>query len=263
MGSDVVQVVTGGGLQLEKGSVNGIPFLLCSRKDGKPKPLVVLSHAFRASKDMWRGKLTELASLGYYAVAIDNSGHGERKGAAFESVAFVEGKVDVCAVRMLIKETADDIPALVEHFVEQEEVDGGRIGMVGVSMGGFITFRALVIESRIRVAAPVIGSPYWDDVPEEVAVITSSEADEALEGYSRKSSPARHVDKFYPRAMLIQVAGKDVHLNSARVVQFHRELQTHYQDAPDKLELVLHEGIGHEFTPLMWAKVKSWLQTYL
>jgi len=54
MGSDVVQAVTGGGLQLEKGSVNGIPFLLCSRKDGKPKPLVVLSHAFRASKDMWR-----------------------------------------------------------------------------------------------------------------------------------------------------------------------------------------------------------------
>ena len=35
--------------------------------------------------------------------------------------------------------------------------------MVGVSMGGFIAFRALVIDDRIGVAAPVIASPYFDE----------------------------------------------------------------------------------------------------
>jgi pimeloyl-ACP methyl ester carboxylesterase len=263
MGSDVMQAVAGDSLRLEKGCVNEIPFLFCFMKDDKPKPLVILSHAFGGSKDMWTGNLRELASLGYYAVALDNRGHGERKGATFESVAFVEGKVDVCAVRMLIKETADDIPTLIDLFVAQDEVDGDRIGMVGVSMGGFVTFRALVIENRIRVAAPVIASPYWDDIPKDMAVIAGSGVREALEGYSMKYSPARHVDRFYPRALLIQVGDKDVHFNLERVVQFHRKLETHYYDAPDKIKLVVHEGTRHEFTPPMWTKVKNWLQTHL
>jgi len=258
-----MQAVAGDSLRIEKGSVNGIPFLFCFIKDGKPKPLVILSHAFGGSKDVWTDNLRELASLGYYAVALDNRGHGERKGVTFESVAFVEGKVDVCAVRMLIKETADDIPTLVDLFVALDEVDGDRIGMVGVSMGGFITFRALVLEHRIRVAAPVIASPYWDDTPKDMAVVGGSGVEEALEGYSRKYSPAQHLDRFHPRALLIQVGNKDVHFNLERVVQFHRKLETHYYDTPDKIELVVHEETGHEFTPPMWAKVKNWLQTHL
>jgi pimeloyl-ACP methyl ester carboxylesterase len=248
--------------RLEKGNVSEIPFLSCSKRDGEAKPLVILSHPFTASKDMWTDHLRELSDLGYYAVALDNRGHGERGGATFKERVFVDRKVDVCAVRRLIKETADDIPPLVDHLAAQNEVDGDRIGMVGVSMGGYITFRALAMDTRIRVAATVIASPYWDDTPQDMPALTAPEAIATLQSYSRTYGPAQHVDRFYPRPLLMQLGSNDIHFNQDRVIRFHRELETRYRDAPDKLQLVMHKGVGHEFTPPMWARAKSWLQTH-
>jgi dienelactone hydrolase len=250
-------------LSVEKGDVNGVPFLFCSVKGDEPKPLVVLCHEFTESKEMWRGHLPELATLGYFAVAVDNRAHGEREGTPFKSLALVDGKVDVCAVRRLIKETADDIPPLLDHFVAQDGIDGDRIGMVGVSMGGYATFRVLAMDSRIRVAATIIASPYWDDTPADMPVHTDPEAQQGLKSYSMKYSPAQFAERFYPRALLIQLGREDIHFNQERVVKFHRDLETLYQDAPEKLELVVHEGVRHKFIPPMWEHAKKWLQKYL
>jgi cephalosporin-C deacetylase-like acetyl esterase len=102
-------------------------------------------------------------------------------------------------VRRLIKETADDIPSLIDHFISKKQVDAARIGMIGVSMGGFAAFRALVIEKRITVAAPIIASPYFDEKPKDVPIITRPEITQALKDYSLEFSPAHFPDRFYPR----------------------------------------------------------------
>lgn len=251
------------GPRVETGNTHGVPFLFCSGMGDPPRPLVVVSHPFGASKAMWAGQLAELAGLGYSAVALDNRGHGEREGPPFKAVALVDRNVDVRAVRVLIKETADEIPRLLDTFLARGGIDAARIALVGVSMGGFITFRALATDSRIRVAATAIASPYWDDIPEDMPALTSPEAREALESYSREHSPAQHLDRFYPRALLIQIGQDDVHFNQQRVLEFHRELEPYYRAAPDKLKLVVHKGTRHEFTGSMWENVKAWLQIHL
>jgi dipeptidyl aminopeptidase/acylaminoacyl peptidase len=65
------------------------------------------------------------------------------------SQVFQDDKLDVYQVRRLIKETADDIPTIIDHLTADNQIDEQRIGMFGVSMGGFVTFRALVIEADV------------------------------------------------------------------------------------------------------------------
>jgi pimeloyl-ACP methyl ester carboxylesterase len=251
--------------EFEKGSVEGIPTLSCFNTDKKtgPRPLVFLSHAFQSSKEFWQDKLAFLAAAGYFAVAMDNKGHGERNGPDFKSQVFTKHGFNLYEVRRLIKETADDIPILIDHFITHKTIDAARIGMLGVSMGGFIAFRALVIEKRISVATPVIASPYFDETPRDVPLANRPEINRALEAYSQKYSPAGFAERFYPRAVLIQVGGRDKHLDAGRVEQFYKTLLPYYAKGPDKLRFIQEDNSGHDFTESMWQNVTKWFQKHL
>jgi pimeloyl-ACP methyl ester carboxylesterase len=252
-------------LKHEKVMIKGIPILSCFTTDEetRPKPLVILSHAFQSSKEFWQDKMVSLAAAGYYAVALDNKGHGERKEPDFKSQVFENDGFNLYKVRRLIKETADDIPILIDHFNTRKSVDATRIGMIGVSMGGFIAFRALVIDDRIGVAAPVIASPFFDEKPRDVALANRPEINRALDAYSFKFSPACYPEQFYPRAVLIQVGGRDKHLDAGRVRQFYETLQPYYRRISEKLRFILEENTGHEFTESMWNNVIQWFKKHL
>ncbi len=253
------------GIKLETQEIAGIPILSCYSSDEGigSRPLVILSHAFQSSKEFWQDKMLSLARAGYYAVALDNRCHGDRKGPDFKSQVFETDGFNLYEVRRLIKETADDIPRLIDHFSSHKRVDADRIGMVGVSMGGFIAFRAAVIDDRIGVAAPVIASPYFDEKPGDVPLVNRPEINRALDDYSQKFSPACYPDHFYPRAILIQVGGQDKHLDAGRVRQFYESLKSRYHQRPEKLEFILEENTGHQFTACMWRNATDWLNEHL
>lgn len=251
--------------QYEKLIVKDIPVLSCATIDERTraKPLVILSHAFQSSKEFWQDKLLSLAASGYYTVALDNRGHGERKGPDFKSQVFENDGFNLYEVRRLIKETADDIPILIDHFITRKSIDAARIGMIGVSMGGFIAFRALVIDDRIRVAAPVIASPYFDEKPSDVPLANRPEIKRALNNYSREFSPANHPEQFYPRSILIQVGEQDKHLDAGRVRRFYESLKPHYHRKPERLMFIQEENTGHELTDSMWSNVIKWFKKHL
>lgn len=241
-----------------------IPVLACYRQtEGAPKPLVILSHGFKGTKDDLRDKLELLADMEYYAVAMDNRGHGARVEPDFSSQVFQDGKLNVYQVRRLIKETAEDIPTIIDHFAADKRIDAQRVGMLGVSMGGFVTFRALVIDKRIKVAAPVIASPYWDELPADVPALATPEAKHRLAAYAREYAPAHTPERFFPRPILAQIGGKDNHYNGERVKQFYRELENHYHADAKRVKLLVHEEAGHEFTKPMWTNVVAWFQEHL
>ena len=253
------------GTEFERGDVAGIPILSChiSDKDIGSRPLVILSHAFQSSKEFWQDKMLSLARAGYYAVALDNHGHGQRKGPDFKSQVFENDGFNLYEVRRLIKETADDIPILIDHFIAHENVDAGRIGMIGVSMGGFIAFRALVIDDRIGVAAPVIASPYFDEKPKDLPLVNRPEINRSLDDYSQEFSPANYPGQFYPRALLVQVGEQDKHLDAGRVGQFCTTLKPYYRRTPSKLMFIQEKNTGHEFTDAMWQNATQWLKEHL
>lgn len=251
-------------LVIKSDVIAGVPILACFKPtDGIQKPLIILSHGFGESKQDLKDQLEMLAEMEYYAVVIDNRGHGDRVEPDFVSQVFQDDKLNIYQVRRFIKETADDIPAIIDHLVADEQIDGRRIGMCGVSMGGFVTFRALIIEERIKVAAPIIASPYWDEFPADVPVLTTSEVEQSLAVYAQEYSPAYYLEWFCPRPILTQIGGKDNHYNGERVKQFYRELESHYAEEAERVKLIVHEDEGHEFTQPMWLNVIKWFQKYL
>lgn len=146
-------------IELTEEVVDGIPVLKCFQKQVRRKPLIILLHGFRENKQSWISHLQNLAEHSYNTVALDNKNHGERREPDFITQVYREGNLKAHEVRRSIKETAEDVSRLIDYSVAATTVDQNRIGMAGVSMGGFVTFRALVIEKRIKVAAPIISSP--------------------------------------------------------------------------------------------------------
>lgn len=162
-----------------------------------------------------------------------------------------------------MKETSDDMVTLARHFGQTGRCDHARIGVAGVSMGGFAAFRAVVIEPAIKVAAPVISSPYWDELPGEVPCLDDPDSWQALRAYADRHSPALQIEQFYPRPLLIQIGALDRHYNGQRVKRFCQELQGYYAAAPETLKCIEHQGVAHEFTPAMWDNALEWFRQYL
>jgi dienelactone hydrolase len=250
-------------LELKKQTIHGIPTLSCFKGNKDQKPLVIFSHAFAGAKEDFTDHLKTFAELGYYAIALDNRAHGERSVRGFISKkVFVDGKLIVYEVRKLIKETADDMQILIDHFVKEGGIDEDRIGLVGVSMGGFSALRTLVMEDRVKVAAPIIASPYFHELPEDVPIAKDPENMKKLKDYSEKYSPGFHLDRFYPRAILFQIGGRDIHFNGENVKQFCDNLKSYYKEDSDILKLIVHDNVAHEFTEPMWHNVIDWFKKF-
>ena len=95
----------------------------------------------------------------------------------------------------------------------RSEIENTRIAMMGVSMGGFTTYRATVLDKRIKVAIPIISSPVWGDLPENYPANEEPHIIASLKHLSKQYAPSNFIDKFYPTALLMQVGGDDKHFD--------------------------------------------------
>lgn len=244
-------------------TIGDIPILTCSNAIDVQKPLVILSHGFTQKKEVWKEYMEELAQIGYYTVALDNRLHGERKDAGLDSVISSEGKINFYGLYDAIKANAEDITKVIGFFITKPEIDSSRIGMVGVSMGGFTTFRTIVIDKRIKVAVPIIASPVWGDLPEGMPAEDTPEIIRDLKNLSQQFSPSNFMGKFYPTALLMQAGMNDKHFDIQKLKQFFGDIKPLYKSDLSKIELITFEGVAHEFTEPMWENAKSWLNRYL
>lgn len=250
----------------EKKTIRDIPTILCKSDDNRKKPLVIVSHGFTQSKETYAANdcLKDLAELGYYAVAIDNRLHGDRPGQDFHTAVMnSSGEIDLLALRMAMKETADDVKLLIDEVSMLEEVEDERIAMLGVSMGGFVTYRTIVTDHRIKVAIPIISSPFWDDIPGDVKIDKAPDLEANLRALIKEYQPSNHMDQFYPAALLIQVGDSDKHYDISKLKSFYQKLKGYYHASPDKVQLIIYSDTKHEFRREMWEQALIWLKDYL
>jgi hypothetical protein len=89
-------------------------------KTGREKmPLLILSHGFTGSKnDFFQDMkiVQKLADKGFFIIAMDNRGHGDRKDPAFLGYAIKDSKINIYVIRKLIKESADDVSSLINYY---------------------------------------------------------------------------------------------------------------------------------------------------
>lgn len=229
MSRDTVQLMT---IAFEERRLGAVPALIARPSSARlPLPAVLWFHGFTAGKDVHRPELTTLAEAGFLAVGIDAAGHGERRLLDFEERFSGPREKTDPEVYALIAETVAEVPGIVDVLCGDGLADEARIGAVGVSMGGMITYGAIATDRRIRAAVALLASPVWP----------------------HPASPHLEIDRFFPTALLSITAGRDENVPPAAARAFHAELEGRYCQHPERLRYVEIEGSLHMMTHEDWV----------
>ncbi|MBU1537292.1 prolyl oligopeptidase family serine peptidase [Myxococcota bacterium] len=217
------------------------PSLLVYRDDpesAREKGTVLVYHGLGASKDIQSSDLVNLAQYGFLVVGIDNVGHGERRYPDFDQRFSEENPKRLENLLQAVLETATETPLVVDELAQQGLFLPGRLGIMGISMGGFITYRAVITEKRFSAAVPMLASPRWP--------------------LEQSASPHHFMNEFYPLPLLSLTAGADQTVPPLHTREFHAALGPHYAADPARLAYKEATGADHAMPQAAWNS--HWLE---
>ena len=184
-------------------TIGGVPHLLALPSTGDaPHPMVLWFHGFGVDKEVHRKELEQLARAGFLAVGVDAAGHGARRLPDLDARQAAPHEEALRTMIGLAAQTADEVPSIVRALADEGLADAERVGIVGVSMGGYVVYRAVLVEPSIRAAVAILGSPEWPE----------------------GDSPHRHLDGFRHPALLSITAERDKNVPPAAARELHRRL---------------------------------------
>jgi len=212
-----------------------------------------------------------LAARGYVVLAIDASGFGERNGQGPDGPAERGRSAEETATKfdlwigrtfwgMLLR---DDLMAL-DYLASRPEVDPGRIGVTGMSMGATRTWWLMALDERLRAGVAIAcltryrnfiehGSLHEHHIGYFVPGILSHFDSEAV------------VALIAPRAVLFQTGDRDptspvdgIHAIEEAV----RPIWALY-GSEHEFQSVVYADQGHVYTPAMWARTLAFLDAHL
>jgi dienelactone hydrolase len=138
------------------------------------------------------------------------------------------------------------ITRAIDHLTKRPEVDGRRIGMVGLSYGGYYTLVAPALDRRIRVAVSscYFGVQEYRYERDELAVPTDFRFMDRMSLFRDDVLTAL----ICPRALEIQAGRTDAPTHREKGVQLAPGAAAHYAklNRSDKFRFLVFEG-GHEF----------------
>ncbi|KAB1204382.1 putative esterase YitV [Morella rubra] len=143
----------------EAGEQGRLPVLILSMKENnhQRRPAVVFLHSTHKCKEWLRPLLQAYASRGYVAIAIDSRYHGER---ASSKTTYGEALVASWKrgdTMPFIFDTVWDLIKLADYLTQRDDIDSGRIGITGESLGGMHAWFGAAADTRYAVVVPIIG----------------------------------------------------------------------------------------------------------
>jgi dienelactone hydrolase len=221
------------GIVFEDRLLGEVPALIARPAAANPPwPAVLWFHGFTADRNASRPELGALARAGFLAIGIDAVGHGARRLPDFDHHFSGPRTETDRRFLELVTATVAEVPGLFDNLRDAGLADERRLAVAGVSMGGYISYGAVVADRRIQAAVPLLGSPEWPYL----------------------DSPHFHPDRFFPTALLSIASGADTDVPPENARAFHRVLKERYRDDPDRLCYIEIEGAPHMMHPADWAR---------
>lgn len=146
-------------------------------------PVVLLQHFLGGNKDdvTISFLLNAFAARGYLAAAIDGRFRGER-GRGTSLPQAIRQALDTGKGHPWLVDTVFDIMRTVDYLQARSDVDGSRLGLVGISEGGIETWMTAAADERIAVAVPVIGVTRFQCVIKQAASASGMEYADTFKG---------------------------------------------------------------------------------
>jgi cephalosporin-C deacetylase-like acetyl esterase len=132
------------------------------RPPGTDLSTVLLLHGTGGSAEDMLPYGLELASRGYAVTAMDSPGCGNSTGPASSPeniVNFKDGPYSAYYYQNVVAASR-----AITVLTTLSYVNGSSIAVSGASMGGVATFILSAVDSRVKVAIPIVASGYFDDI---------------------------------------------------------------------------------------------------
>ena len=225
---------------------NGIPLVFCEKEHPQPiKRCILFYHGFKGAKEKNLRELNSLAEQGYFVVGVDAVGHGARIYPDFDARFAGDSSTSNSEFIKVVCESAAEVPYLIDTLNTMYTIKS--FGIAGISMGGFITYAAILQERRLQAAVSILGSPHW-------------EGDE-------EHSPERHLEKFSSVHLLSMNAGKDELVPSHFARDFQAALKDYYTDYEQRFAYVEYPNSDHfiddEDWINCWGNTLRWFDEHL
>ncbi|MFL5617689.1 MAG: alpha/beta hydrolase [Gemmatimonadaceae bacterium] len=201
-------------------------------------PAVLLLHGFSSSKErMAQSVGRALQHRGIASLALDLPFHGERDGGR-DAIPYRNPLALVGAWTTAVREAR----AAVEWLAEQAEVDAGRIGALGYSLGGFLTLMTASEEPLVRAVTLAAAGDLPDTTPYLALV-------------RRAVDPLRAVRKLDGRPLLLVNGRRDTTTRPAQAERL-------FAYAGEPKELRWYDG-GHWPPPSAIEDAARWMADQL
>ena len=220
-------------VRVETRTLGGVPLLLAGPEGAStPLPTVLWFHGFGVDKEVHRPELERMAREGFLAVGVDAAGHGERRLPDLDARIAAPREEAFATMLGLARQTAGEVPGIVAALAREGLADAGRVAAVGISMGGYVVYGAVLAQPSLRAAVAILGSPVWAD-----------------DG----SSPHRRPGAFHGTALLSITAGNDENVPPDGARDFHRALAASHPQ-PGRARYLELPGAVHLMSAGDWER---------
>lgn len=247
-----------------------VPAIAVYPKGKAGLPLVVLLHWFQGSKEAMEPWARELAPKGFFVLAIDLHFHGERTvGGIFArpDLPSLGEEYSAFVHQVSIAHSARDFPFILESLRGRKEIDLGRVGVGGISMGGSLALVLAWQEKRISAVVSLVGAcDFWWDVTK---ITPGPEQEEKKRSYGPRVQrlvssidPWSRLNSMPPKALFVANGRKDQFIDIESMRRFATKMKKHYAPFPERF-CFREEDVGHQATDIMRREAGEWFARYL
>ncbi|KAB2337185.1 alpha/beta fold hydrolase [Cytobacillus depressus] len=254
-------------ITVEHAKINKIPILHVVKQNLRVKklPFIIFLHGFTSRKEFNLHYAYLLAEKGFRVILPDALYHGER------AASLTEKQLDLHFWEIIIQ-TIKELDILKRFFEAKNLIDPARIGVVGTSMGGIITFGALTQYSWIKVAVSLMGMPYYEQFAinqiknlrlRGVSIPLSESEKSQLLTKLREFDLSVHPEKLRNRPMLFWHGKKDPVVPYAPDYQFYETIKPLYHEHSERLKFISDENAGHKVSTDGVIQTVKWFESFL
>lgn len=215
----------------------------------KKAPCVILVRGVDASREIELHILSNaLLEQGILTLAVDLPGQGDTRFRGMKMTPDFEKPVG----------------AVVDYLLDRKDVDADRIGIWGMSFGGFIAPRAAALEKRIKACVSLSGFFGLDefDFPLSAKLHCLNNmkvADEAEWAQRRKEYTLKNVMRNFSCPLLV-VSG-----TAEKVIPLAQSVKI-FDQAPEPKDMKIYDGFGHCVyyeEPAVLPYIAKWMRKHL
>lgn len=243
--------------------------LLRHTPDGARKPaVIILPGGGRGFHKDWAMKVFPMDNTSFMRVYVDLPQHGDRGDPSSIRRQWLRDPVGEFIAPIIVR-MRKELTSVIDYLQAREDVDPGRVGACGWSIGGTSVILAMPRDKRIKAAAAIAAgqTPRYmlkDENRGELQwPVQTPPTEKELEWLTREEDPENWAHSFYPTSLLLLHGTEDRQVPACISRQLYDILRPHYQADPSRLKLVEFPGAGHRPTAEMAQAVTGWFQQEL